>query len=162
MKFYLVTCFNHSKINFLSRLIRWAEQSDSSHCEIMMIDFEGDKCFWGSVFPFSRLANEAEFLKSYTITGVKELKVTNYKKAVWYLNGQMAKPYSPIQIIFAGIKILSKIVFKKPFSVKLNLTKHLICTELCANFMHDMCGIEFPENRDLVTISELKEKAGMR
>lgn len=162
MKFYLVTCFNHTKLNFFSKILRWADGVDSSHCEIKCIDFEGDSNYFGAVFPFSRMATEDEFKSHYTTTHEVLLPVKDYKKAIWYLNSQMAKPYSFVQIAVASFKVLLKIAFKAPFSANVNASKHLVCTELCADFMRDSCGYDFPQNTDLVTISELKEMVGIK
>jgi hypothetical protein len=162
MKFYLVTCFNNTKLNIFSKILMWADGIDSSHCEIMTVDFEGDKNFFGAVFPFSRLATEKEFSSHYTITHQVELPVKDYKKAIWYLNAQMAKPYSFLQIGYATVKVIFKVLMLSPFKAKVNANKHLVCTELCADFMRDQAGFDFSDNNDLVTISELKEKAGIK
>lgn len=161
VKFYLVFCYNKKWWNLLGKAIQYLDGGDSSHCEIMLVDFENDLTFFGSVFPFSRLATESEFKSKYKITHSVLLEVNDYRQAVAFLNQQMAKPYSMVQIFTAALKIFTKVVLKKMISVNVNGSKHLICTELCADFLEYACNMDVWGNNDTVTISDLKKKVGI-
>jgi hypothetical protein len=66
-----------------------------------------------------------------------------------------------VQIIASGVKIFLKSVLKKMISVNVNGSKHLICTELCADFLEYACNMDVWGENDTVTISDLKKKVGI-
>lgn len=161
-RYFLVTCYNHMWWAYLSKVIRFVDGKDSSHCEILQVLEDGTVFFYGSIWPRSRRATFDEFAKHYSITGTIELVPLSHHTDLTtshYLNNEMGKLYSFVQIILAGLKILLKSVTSIFSSVNVNATKYLICTELCGNFMRDVCGFHFEKPTDLLTISELKRKA---
>lgn len=149
---------------FLSKVIRYVDGKDSSHCEIMEVTESGHVFFYGSVWPRSRRATLEEFEKHYDITHMIEITPTMSQTNLtcnFYLQDEMGKSYSFVQILLAGLKIIFKSITSMFNDVNVNATKYLICTELCGNFMRDVCGFSFDKPTDLLTISELKRKANL-
>lgn len=169
MKYHLVFCYNKKWWNVLSKLILWADKTDSSHCEILEVTEDGKEFFYGSVWPVSRRYTREQFEKSYVITHTVELKPLSFNNseldasnlAHFYLQEEMGKRYSLKQIAFIGVEILLETLWKKTLDRNVNASKYLICTELCGNFMRDVCGFTFTESTEMLTLSELKAKVGL-
>lgn len=69
------------------------------------------------------------------------------------------KPYSFLQIILAGIKVIAKgSIYWLP-GVKPNLSKYLICTEFAGIFMQEACGSRFDQSPELLTLEEVESIA---
>lgn len=164
-RYYLITCYNHMWWALLSKLIRWVDGKDSSHCEILVVNEFDEYFFYGSLWPKSRRATLEEFKKHYDIkhlVRIYPVKKVNDKDAVEYLESNLNKYYSFVQILFAFFKIIFKSFTSVFNDINVNATKYLICTELCGNFMRDKCGFKFSTSTDLLTISELKRKAKIK
>ena len=161
-RYFLITCYNHMWWAYLSKVIRFLDGKDSSHCEILQVLEDGTTFFYGSIWPLSRRATYDEFVKHYQIMSTTELFPTAMHTdhtANYYLQNEMGKNYSFVQIFLAGLKIIFKSITSMFNDMNVNATKYLICTELCGNFMRDVCGFSFDKPTDLLTISELKRKA---
>jgi len=72
------------------------------------------------------------------------------------LDGLCGKPYSFVQLILAGIKILAKGSVSWLSTVKPNLSKYLICTELAGIFMQEACGYRFEKSPELLSLEEIE------
>lgn len=163
MKEYYVAFFkNKNRFNPCSRLIEFVENIPYSHCEIVVI--EDDKidlaCSYGSIFPASRKTSLENMTKHYEIERLLQLKTDiPDSRCDLLLRCLCNKPYSFLQIILAGIKVIAKGSISWLPGVKPNLSKYLICTEFAGIFMQEACGYRFEQSPELLTLGEVEHIA---
>ena len=145
----------------LARVIMWFEDREDSHCEILRVengDLENSKSY-GSVFYKSRIASYQQMKRQYECKKVIPLMVTNIDNADKLLGSMIGKPYSLVQLIVIAAKIVLGSGFKWLGKVNLNLSKYLICTELCGVFMRDAGDYRLSSSPDLLELDEVEHIA---
>lgn len=161
-EFYLAFFQNKNRFNPFAKIIEVVEKRETSHVEIVMItDYKVDEgVTWGSIFPKSRKMSLLEFKKHYKAERMIPL-ITKLPDSSCeaILDSLCDKPYSFIQVILAGIKILAKGTAAELNLVKPNLSKYLICTELAGIFMQEACGYRFDESPELLTLNDIERIA---
>jgi hypothetical protein len=157
IKFYAVFFKNMNPFYIFADAIEIAEGIDFSHVEIVRVindDWENAVTF-GSIFPKSRKLMLSEMTKHYKIKMVVPLRISvSVEQADIILESLVGKPYSLVQIAVIGLKlVLECFKLMLPFK-KVNLTKHLICTEYVGIFMQEACGYRFETAPDLLSVEE--------
>ena len=161
VKYYLAFYRPKSKLMFLAWVIMWVEDRDSSHCEILRVengDIEYAKSY-GSIFPKSKMRSWQRMKQVYHCTKVIPIVVSNKENADKLLGSMVGKYYSLVQILFTGLKILFGSTFKCLGRVRLNMSKFLICTELCGVFMRDAGDYNILCSPDVLELDEIEDLA---
>ncbi len=161
-KYYLVFLKNIKPWQPLARLIEIVEGKDYSHCEIMKVvddDFDNAE-FLGAQLPKSRVCSKKEIEEKYKIKYVVPLiKKVDDKKAEAIFNSLKDIDYSLVQLALIGLKILTKGVFAWLNGIKLNLTKYVVCTEVCGIFMQEACQYRFSISPEMLSLDEIEDIA---
>ena len=159
-QYYLCFYKNKNPLYIFARIIEWVDKTDYSHVEIVKVvnDNWDEAVSYGSVFPESRNINLKDIKRHYQLKKAIPL-VVKVENPELVLNVLMGKPYSFGQIFLAGLRILTKGAFAKLSYVKLNLSKMLICTELCGIFMQEACGYRFETSPEVLSLDECEQIA---
>lgn len=161
IKYYLAFYRPKSKLMFLAWVIMWFEKRDSSHCEILRVendDMDNAKSY-GSIWPKSKVRSWQRMKEVYHCTKVIPLVISNKENADKLLGSMIGKYYSLVQLVVIALKILLGSVFKCLGRVRLNMSKFLICTELCGVFMRDAGDYKLTSSPDLLELDEVEDIA---
>jgi hypothetical protein len=153
--YYLCFFKNKNPLYIFARIIEWVDHTDYSHVEIVKVidDNWDDAVSCGSVFPKSRRIKLNELKKHYELKKAIPL-ITKVENPESVLDVLMDKPYSFVQIIITGFKILTKGAFAKLSYVKVNLSQMLICTELAGIFMQEACSLRFSISPETMSLDD--------
>jgi len=158
-EYYVAFYQNKNRLNPFSRIIETVENLPHSHVEIVnSIDGSFENSFsWGSTFPKSRKVELSLMKKHYYVERLVPLR-TNIPdlSSELILMSLCDKPYSFLQVILSGIKVLTKGSLAWLGLVKPNLSKSLICTEMVGLFMQEACGYRFEQSPELLTLREVE------
>lgn len=163
IKFYLVAFQNKIRWWPFSRILELAEGINWSHVEIVAVRDEDwhNAISIGSVFPRARGIKYFDLVKKYTPVYCVPLVCKKDPSEALMNLAKLAdsKFYSFGQIFMIALRILSNFKLKWLDGIKLNLSRFLICTELCAVFMRDECGYELTVSPEMMTLTETKDVA---
>ena len=158
-EYYLAFYQNKNRYNPFSRIIEYVEKRPHSHVEIVN-SFNGsfeDSHSWGSTFPKSRKIPLSEMKKHYYIERLVPLRtVIPDSSCDAILDGLCGNPYSFLQVILTGIKIIAKGSVSWIKTAKPNLSKYLICTELAGIFMQEACGYRYEISPECLSLEEIE------
>jgi hypothetical protein len=131
---------------------------NDSHCEILRVENDNLRDSWsiGSVWPKSRAIKFNKILETYECTKIIPLKIKDQNKADSILTSLQRKLYSFLQLIVIAIKIIVGSGIKSLKHINLNLSKYLICTELCGVFMRDAGEYQLTASPDMLDLDEIE------
>lgn len=134
-------------------MIMDAENTDFSHVAISFGAFVYH-AKWPKfkVQTWSSFQSEYKVVKQYAfaVPEHKELSVLNY------LEDQVGKKYSILQLIVIGLGLLSKSVERRLRKQKINGHKRLICSEAAATLMTICFGVNFMESVDTIGLRDVQ------
>jgi hypothetical protein len=145
----------------ISPLIEKVQETDFSHCEIMIMG-ENDMILYGSEFPRSRKKPLNKWSEVYRIQHLMVLKEDNQEKLnemqAW-LENQMGVIYGVPQLFAILVGYIWPGLRKRLFKERLNGAHQLICSELLGDFMHKYYGVTFDKTSDLIDLNDVFKAA---